>query len=54
MDDDYIDDDVEIVQVGHKRPFYIEARRPVDRLPTVGQQLADAWRAENGDEPYPT
>jgi len=36
-----------------RRLFYLEATRPVDRLPPVGQQLADAWRAEHGDEPFP-
>ena len=36
-----------------RRPFYLEGTRPVDRLPGVGQQLADAWRAEHGDEPFP-
>ena len=54
MDDDYIDDDVGDVRPWAVRPFYVEGSRPVDRLPTMGQQLADAWRAENGDEPYPT
>lgn len=48
MDDDYIDEDVP------PRPFYLEGQRPVDRLPTVGQQLKDAWAAEHGDEEYPT
>lgn len=53
MDDDYIDDEVE--GAGYAaRPFYLEGRRPVDRLPSMGQQLKDAWAAEHGDEEYPT
>lgn len=39
---------------GTLRPFYLEGSRPVDKLPGVGQQLADAWREEHGDEPFPT
>ena len=51
---DYLDDRVDIdLQELERRPFYLEGTRPVDRLPGVGQQLADAWRAEHGDEPFP-
>lgn len=46
-------DDEEDLRPYAGRPFYIEASRPVDRLPTMGQQLADAWRAEHGDEDFP-
>jgi hypothetical protein len=49
--DDYNDE--QDFGISTRRPFYIEASRPVDRLPTMGQQLADAWRAEHGDEPFP-
>lgn len=54
--DDIWDDqeDDEIVQSHARRPFYLEGSRPVDKLPAVGQQLADAWRAEHGDEEFPT
>jgi len=48
---DYLDDDN--LRELERRLFYLEATRPVDRLPPVGQQLADAWRAEHGDEPFP-
>jgi len=48
-----MDDYNEEQDFGIVRPFYLEASRPVDRLPTMGQQLADAWRAEHGDEGYP-
>lgn len=54
MDDDYIDDEPGDVRPWAARPFYLEGRRPVDRLPTMGQQLKDAWAAEHGDEEYPT
>lgn len=53
MDDDYIDEEQDF-GTSARRPFYIEGHRPVDRLAPVGQRLADAWRAEHGDEPFPS
>lgn len=52
-DIDDIFDDEEDTAPYTARPFYIEGTRPVDRLPPVGQQLADAWLVEHGDDPFP-
>lgn len=53
-DVDDIWDDEEDVRPWAARPFGLEGERPLDKLPPVGQQLAAAWQAEHGDEPYPT
>lgn len=52
MDDDYIDEEQDFGS-SVRRPFYLEGNRPIDKLPSLGQQLGDAWRAEHGDEPFP-
>lgn len=54
MDDDYIDEDLDSTDPNPRRPFYIDGRRPIDKLPSVGQQMKDAWDAAHPDEPYPT
>jgi hypothetical protein len=53
-DVDDIWDDEEDIRTLWQSQYQLEATRPVDKLPPIGQQLAAAWQAEHGDEPYPT
>lgn len=53
--DDIWDDEEDYLRVQEfaRRAFYLEGSRPVYKLPPVGQQMVDAWRAEHGDEEFP-